>query len=269
MKLKTLVAPALAGVIIVSFTCTTKVSRGHVGVVFDQFNGGVQQEVLTSGRKFIKPWQKVNEFATTLQTVYMSADKREGSEDDESIKVKAKDGTLQSDLTFTYYFNAEDVAEVQRKYMGNGEEIVDMLRGQIRGWVSEATSKFTTMEIHQTKTSEVNDAVTKYVQAKAKKYGITIEEVVLSETNPPENVKKMIAENARIDQEVKKVESELKVEEAKLKKAKRVAERKLVEAEAEKKANEIRSKGLDEKILKQLAIEKWNGQPAPTVKVDK
>lgn len=268
MKSKSLVIPVV-GAVIIGFTCTTKVSRGHVGVVFDQFNGGVQSEVLTSGRKFIKPWQKVNEFATTLKTVYMSADKREGSEDNESIKVKAKDGILQSDLTFTYYFNAEDVAEVQKKYMGDGEDIIQMLRGQIRGWVSEATSKFTTMEIHQTKTSVVNNEVTKYVQEKAKRYGITIEEVVLSETNPPENVKKMIAENAKIDQEVKKVESELKVEDAKLEKAKKIAERKLVEAEGERKANEIRSKGLDEKVLKHLAIQKWNGQPAPTMKIDK
>ncbi len=241
-------------------TCTTHVSRGNVGVVFDQFNGGVQDKILTSGRHFKFPWQRINEFPTTIKTVYMSADKKEGSRENEAIKVKAKDGTLTADLTFTYSFNSENVAQVQRNYLGDGDYIIEMLRGQIRGWVSEATSKFTTMEIHQTKTSEVNAAITNHVQLKADKYGLTIGEVTLSETNPPDNVKEMIAENAKIEQEAKKVESELKVEEAKLEKAKKEAEKKIIEAEAEQKANEIKAQGLDEKILKQLAIEKWNGE---------
>lgn len=267
MNKKACAAIALAAVtgVMVFTTCTTYVSRGNVGVVFDQFNGGVQNKILTSGRHFKAPWQKVNEFSTTIKTVYMSADEREGSKEDESIKVKAKDGTLQSDLTFTYSFNPNNVAEVQKNYMGDGEYIVEMLRGQIRGWVSEATSKFTTMEIHQTKTTEVNAAITEHVQARANKYGLTIGEVTLSETNPPENVKIMIAENAKIEQEVKKVESELKVEEANLEKAKKEAERKIINAEAERKANEIIAKGLNDKILKQLAIEKWNGELPTTV----
>ena len=259
----------VAFTIIFMVTCTTKVDRGHVGVVFDQYNGGVQNQVLTPGRHIIAPWQKVNEFSTTIKTVYMSSDKKEGSKENESIKVKAKDGTLQSDLTFTYSFNAEDVADVQRKYAGDGEYIVEMLRGQIRGWVSETTSQFTTMEIHQTKTSEVNAKITEHVQERAEKYGLTIGEVTLSETNPPDNVKAMIAENAKIDQQVKKVESELKVEEAKLEKAKKEAERKIVEAKAEREANKIKAEGLDEKVLKALAIEKWNGQPAPTMQINK
>lgn len=266
---KKIVAGVAVVAVIGGVTCTTKISRGHVGVVFDQLNGGVQQEVLTPGRKIIMPWQKVNEFSTTIKTVYMSADKKEGSKENESIKVKAKDGTLQSDLTFTYFFNAEDVANVQKNYMGDGDYIVEMLRGQIRGWVSEATSKYTTMEIHQTKTSEVNAAVTEHVQKKAEKYGLSIGEVTLSETNPPENVKKMISENAKIDQQVKKVEGELRVEDAKLEKAKKEAERKKVIAEGERVANEIKAQGLDERVLKEKAIQKWNGQPAPTMQINK
>lgn len=266
MSLAKVITAGSAIILVAGFaTCTTKVDRGHVGVVFDQFNGGVQEEVLAPGRHLVAPWQKVNEFSTTVKTVYMSADKKEGSKENEAIKVKAKDGTLTADLTFTYSFNVDDVSEVQRRYAGDGDYIIEMLRGQIRGWVSEATSQYTTMEIHQTKTTEVNAKLTEHVQARAEKYGLTIGEVTLSETNPPDNVKAMIAENAKIDQEVKKVESELKVEEAKLEKAKKEAERKIVAAEAEQKANEIKAKGLDEKILKEKAIEKWDGKLPTTV----
>lgn len=241
--------------------CTTKIDRGHVGVVFDQFNGGVQNEVLTSGRQFIMPWQKVSQFATVTKTLYMSADKREGSKEDESIIVKASDGTLQSDLSFTYSFNAKDVVKIQKKYMGDGDYVVNnVLRGLIRSWVNESASKFTTVEIHQTNTEAVNDAITEHVAKKAKEYGVTIERVTLSETKVSPEVEAAIKSRQTAEQNRKKKEDELKAKEIEKKEAELEAERKVIEAEGERKANEIRAEGLDDRILKQQAIEKWNGQ---------
>ena len=52
-------------------------------------------------------------------------------------------------------------------------------------------------------------------------------------------------------------------------KAKLDAERKLIIAEGERKANEEKAKGLTEQILKEQAIQKWNGQPAPTMDIRK
>lgn len=269
-KSKRRVKVAVAGTIVagvVGFNvCTTKVDRGYVGVVFDQFNGGVQNEVLTSGRQFIMPWQKVSQFATVTKTVYMSADKREGSKEDESIMVKANDGTLQSDLSFTYSFNAEDVVKVQKKYMGDGDYVVNnVLRGLIRSWVNEAASKFTTVEIHQTNTEKVNDAITEHVAKKAKDYGVTIERVTLSETKVSEQVEQAIKDRQTAEQNRKKKEDELKTVEIEKKKAELEAEKKIIEAEGERKANEIRAEGLDDRILKQQAIEKWNGELPTTI----
>lgn len=242
-------------------TCTTKIDRGHVGVVFDQFNGGVQEKVLSSGRQFKFPWQKVTEFPTVTKTVYMSADSREGSEEDESIKVKASDSILKADLTFSYSFNPDDVAKVQRKYMQDADYIVDtMLRGKIRGWVSEATSKFTTMEIHQSNTEKVNMAITEHVKKKAKVYGVNIEEVTLSETKPSEDMMKAIEARLLAEQNRKTKEDELKTVEIEKKKAELEAEKKLIEAKGEREANEERSKGLTPEILEKMKIEKWNGQ---------
>ena len=250
---------------IVFSTLTTKVDRGHVGVIFDQFNGGVQDKVLTSGRQFKMPWQKVTEFPTVTNTVYMSADKREGSKEDESIKIKASDSVLRADLTFSYSFNAEDVVKVQKKYMQDADYIVNtILRGKIRGWVSEATSKFTTMEIHQTNTEKVNVAITEHIKKKAKEYGVNIEEVTLSETKPSEDMMKAIEARLLAEQNRKTKEDELKTVEIEKQKAQLEAEKKLIEAKGEREANEERAKGLDERILEQMKIEKWNGQ-MPTV----
>lgn len=250
---------------IVFFTCTTHIDRGYVGVVFDQFNGGVQNHVLNSGRQFKLPWQKISEFPTVTKTIYMSADSREGSESDESITIKANDGTMKADLTLSYSFDAKNIANVQRKYMGDEDYIVNnLLRGQLRGWVSEATSKFSTMDIHQSNTEKVNQAVTEHVAKKAKDYGVTIEKVMISETKPSAKVMKEIEARQTQEQTRKRKEEELKTLEVEKQKAQIEAEKKAIEAEGERKANEIKAQGLDERILEQMKIEKWNGQ-LPTV----
>ena len=258
------VAVGLTGIVAIGaigfVTCTTKIDRGHVGVIFDQFNGGVQEKVLSAGTQFKLPWQRVTEFPTVTNVEYMSADTREGSETDESIKVKASDSILKADLTFSYSFNAEDVVNVQKKYMQDADYIVNtMLRGKIRGWVSEATSKFTTMEIHQSNTEAVNLAVTEHVKKKAKEYGVNIEEVILSETKPSEDMMRAIEARLLAEQNRKTKEDELKTVEIEKQKAQLEAEKKLIEAKGEREANEERAKGLDERILEQKKIEKWNG----------
>lgn len=270
----------LGGVVIVGMvgfaTCTTHISRGHVGVVFDQFNGGVQEKVLSSGRQFKMPWQKVNEFPIVTNTEYMSAKDTEGSEKNEAIKVKASDSVLTADLTFTYSFNPDDVVKVQKKYMQDAEHIVATMKGRIRGWVSEATGKFTTMEIHQTSTEKVNMAITEYVKKKAKDFGVTIEEVILSETKPSEDMMKAIEARLLAEQNRRTKEDELKTVEIEKQKAQLEAEKKLIEAEGERKANEERAKGLDNRILEQMKIEKWDGKlsvvqggnPNSVIKID-
>lgn len=245
---------------VVFFTCTTHVDRGYVGVVFDQFNGGVQERVLGSGRQVKLPWQKVTEFPTVTKTMYMSADSREGSEEDESVTIKANDGTMKADLTMSYSFDAKNISDVQKKFMGDEDYIMSLLRGQLKGWVSEATSKFSTMEIHQSNTEKVNKEVTEHVAKKAKEYGVTIENVMISETKPSDKVMKAIEARQTQEQTRKKKEEELKTLEIDKQKAQIEAERKAIEAEGERKANEIKAQGLDERILEQMKIERWNGQ---------
>lgn len=269
---KVKVVSTLAGVAVIVgigfVACTETIDRGHVGVVFDQFNGGVQNKVLTAGRQFKLPWQKVSEFPTVTRTVYMSADTREGSEEDESIVIKAKDGTMKADLTFSYSFNPEDVVGVQKKYMGDGEYIVnDVLRGQLRGWISEATSKYSTMDIHQSKTEEVNGAITEHVAKKAKQYGVTIEKVVLSETKPPQEVLNTISALQVEENKRKTKEEELKSLEIEKQKVEKEMEIEQLKAEAERKRNEEKTQGLSKELLEQQWIEKWDGK-LPTVSGD-
>lgn len=277
MSLKKVIIPTiLAGVVLAPF-CTTVIPQGHVGAVYDKLEKGVQNYTLSEGLHFKAPWQTVNKFPTSIETVYMSADKREGSKEDESITVSCSDGTLNADLTFSYRFDAEDVPSIQKKYRGkNGEYIINnILRGQLRTWVSEVTKDYSTMDVHQTKKDEINNKLTEYLNKKTEKYGVTFENVSLSDTRPSEKVKLAIEKRQEIAQELEqqklsleKAEIEKQEEELKQQKAliKAEGERKVNEeiAKGERIANEERAKGLSESVLRQMAIEKWDGK-LPTV----
>ena len=85
-----------AGVLIVP-KCIKIVPQGNVGAIYNRFGGGIEDRVFEEGFNFKKPWEKVNFFPVSVETVYMSKDSREGSEDDESITLSCQDGSLSAD----------------------------------------------------------------------------------------------------------------------------------------------------------------------------
>lgn len=262
MKLRYLAIPIVIAGIAIFPSVTTIVPAGHVGAVYDKMQKGVQDYTLSEGFHFKAPWQKVKEFPTSIETIYMSADEREGSKENEEINVGCSDGSLKADLTFSYRFRAEDVPSVQKNYRGkDGEEIMNsVLRGQLRTWVGEVTKNYTTMEVHLSKKDEINTKLTEYLNKKAEKYGVTFENVSLVDTRPTEEVQRAIEKRQQIAQELE--QQKLSLEKAELaKEEERLKQEKaLIQAEGERKANEERAKGLSDKVLKQMMIEKWNGQ---------
>ena len=216
---------------------------------------------MEEGFNFKKPWEKINYFPISVETVYMSKDSREGSEDDESITLSCQDGSLSADLTYSYRFDKSKVPDIQRKYRGkSGDEIMNqVLRGQLRSWVSEVTKNYTTMEVHLTDKDTVNNKLTEHLNKRAEKYGITFENVSLAETRASKEVQQAIEKRQQISQELEQQKLSLKKAEVEKERAQIEADKKVIEAEGDKKANEIKAKGLDDKILKEKMIEKWDG----------
>ena len=90
------------------------------------------------------------------------------------------------------------------------------------------------------------------------------ENVSLAETRPSAEVQQAIERRQQIAQELEQQKLSLEKAEIAKKEEQLKQEKALIQAEGERKANEERAKGLDEKILKQMAIEKWDGK-LPTV----
>lgn len=269
MKLRFLAPPLVVLTIVGSITCTEQIPPGKVGVVYDKFNGGIQHEVLTEGLNFKTPWAKVNDFAVSTETVYMSGDEREGSEEDESITITCTDGSLNADLSFRYHFDAEKVPAVQKKFRGkDGEKIINDLRGQLRGWIASVTKDYTTMDAHLLKKDEINSKLVDVFNKKAEKYGVVFEEVTIMETRASKEVQAAIEKRQQISQEVEQQKLNLEKAEIAKQAAQLEAEKKLIQAEGDRKANEARTSGLTQSILKQQAIEKWDGKLPTTMGAD-
>ena len=248
--------------LVVAPKCIKIVPQGNVGAIYNRLGGGIEDRVLEEGFNFKKPWEKINYFPVSIETVYMSKDRREGSENDESVTISCQDGSLNADLTYSYRFDKSKVPEIQKKYRGkSGEEIMNqVLRGQLRSWVSEVTKNYTTMEVHLTDKDTVNNKLTEHLNKRAEKYGITFENVSLAETRASKEVQQAIEKRQQISQELEQQKLSLKKAEVEKERAQIEADKKVIEAEGDKKANEIKAKGLDDKILKEKMIDKWNGE---------
>ena len=259
---KLLVIPVVVIGLIGATLFTEIVPTGHVGVVYDKLQKGVQDEVLSEGIHLVSPFQKIENFTVAIETVYMSKDEREGSDEDESINIVCKDGSLNADLTFNYRFNAEDTPKVLRKYRGkNGKEIMNtVLRGQLRTWISEVTKNYSTIEVHMDKREEINTNLTKYLNEKGEKYGVVFENVSIAETRVSANIQSAIEKRQQIAQELEQQKLNLEKAEIAKKEEQLKQEQALIRAKGERQANEERAKGLSQNVLKEMAIEKWDGK---------
>ena len=260
----------VAGGVIFTAASTVKIKNGHVGVIYS-IQGGVQDEVLTQGWKFVGPTKKVIQYSIRTQQLYMSKDSQEGSEEDESLNVGTQGGTVNVDFEMSYSFNPETVANVYRKYGGlSGKEIVDtIVRGRIRGLVNEVTSQYTVAEVYIDKRQEVNERITEHLRENLKEIGINVERASLPDVRPDASVLAALTERSKVAQELeneKQRQEKIRLEaESKKIQAQGEADAMLIKAQAEADANRILSESLTDNVLKQMEIEKWNGSNATTV----
>lgn len=263
-------AVVVVGGVIFTAASTSKIKNGHVGVIYS-IQGGVQDEVLTQGWKFVGPTKKVIQYSIRTQQLYMSKDEMEGSKEDESLNVGTQGGTVNVDFEMSYSFNPETVANVYRKYGGlSGKEIVDtIVRGRIRGLVNEVTSQYTVAEVYIDKRQEVNEKVTEHLRENLKEVGINVERASLPDVRPDASVLAALTERSKVAQELeneKQRQEKIRLEaESKKIQAQGEADAMLIKAQAEADANKILSESLTDNVLKQMEIEKWNGSNATTV----
>lgn len=235
----------LFGFLATTLASCTRIDAGHEGILIKQYgtDKGVQDVSLVTGRVWYNPWtENVEQYATFVQTI-----------DYDAFGVNAKDGSSFSvDPTLSFNIVPGNSPRIFKKYRKTLQEVSETT---ILNYVKDAfrlqMNKYSTDEIVSNREKFESD-VQKTLSDVLEKEGFKLEQLTSGLQYPQTIVDAVNAKNKAV-QEAMKVENELRLVEAQAKKM-------IVQAEAEKRANELRQQSLTPLLIQQQFIEKWDGK---------
>ncbi len=226
-----IVAGLLLGVVSRSFVV---VPAGHVGVVFNVFSG-VQPDALDEGLHFVLPLvQEVVLYDARLQEVTLSKSnaRRPGFG---PIQARSKEGLdIGVDVTVQYRIEKAK-APLLHKEVGPAYRET-MIVPQIRSKVRDAVGLFNAAELISTRRGDLERSVTTALREALAQKHIILESVLLREIRIPDTV-------ARVIEEKQTAEQQVQIEENRRRQAEIAAQRRVIEAQAERDAAILRAEG--------------------------
>ena len=228
----------------VALTSCTRIDAGHEGIKVNLFGDkkGVDEVSLVTGWVVFNPLtEKVYEYPTFVQTV-----------DYNPFTVNAKGGlAFTMDPTVSIKIIDGKTPEIFKKYRLKLDDIVNTtLYTVVVNACRIQVNKFTPDEITSNRDS-VENAIETQLRAELEKENFYLERLTTGLTYPS-SIQEAIAAKDKATQDALRVQRELEIVEAE-------AQKKIVAAQAEKEANELRTKALTPAILQQQWIEKWDG----------
>ena len=235
------------GVAVTALVCLERVPVGYVGVIYSA--AGVEDQTLAQGWHMLSPLKKVSCFPISQQQIVFSddpADYGEKEHDDWSIDAPADGGMVKINLTVNYNFMPDRVVELYSRFNGmNGETLVESrIQNSIIAFVKEVTPRFSVMDIYSAKKSEVNEAITEYLNEKLQdEYGINIASALVIDVELDNTLMQKVQakEQAKQDAEIAELEKQTAMAQAETDKVKAQAKADvdLIEAQAEADAAKI------------------------------
>ena len=243
--------------------CVERIPVGSVGVVYSA--RGVEDTVLSQGWHFISPLKSVKEFPISQQQIVFSNDPSDYNTDehaDWSIDAPASGGMVKINLTVNYNFQPDRVVELYSKFNGmDGEQIVaSRVQNSIIAYVKEVTPDFSVMDIYSDKKTEVNDAITSYLNEKlSNEYGITVSSALVIDVQLNETLQQKVQQKEEAKQEAEIAELEKQTAQAQAETNQVIAESeaniKLIEAEAEAEANRVIAASITPELIQMKEAE--------------
>lgn len=235
--------------LIIFFGCFTTIGANTVGIMFNPFKGGIQNEVLGEGFKGKSPLDKVYKISTEVQEFTFN-----------NISVQTNDSQyVNSIIQVQVRIDRENAFEYFKKYGGKDlKDIQSILSNTTQKQLEKVTIQYNIMEVLGEKRDEIVNKTLEEVKSELIKDGILIERIVLVDTDAGDAIEQAIAKEASAKKEAETAKY-LK------EKAQLEGEAKVIEAQKEKESNELKQKTLTNEILTEKMLEKWNGQLPTTI----
>lgn len=227
--------------------CLERVPVGYVGVVYSA--SGVEDQTLAQGWHLLSPLKKVSKFPISQQQIVFSddpADYNAKEHADWSIDAPADGGMVKINLTVNYNFTPDKVVDLYSRFNGmDGETLVSSrIQNSIIAYVKEVTPQFSVMDIYSDKKSEVNDAITNYLNEKlSSEYDINVVSALVIDVELDQTLMQKVQakEQAKQDAEIAELEKQTAKAQAETDKVKAQAKADvaLIEAQADADAAKI------------------------------
>lgn len=254
----------LGWLILIIFGCFSNIGANNVGVLYNPFKGGIQDEILGEGFRLKSPLEKVYRISTEVKEFTF-----------ENISVQTNDSQyVNTKIQIQARISKENAFEYFKKYGNKSlQDISNIISNTIQKQIESVTTKYNIMEVLGDKRNDIVNETLTLSKEELNKDGIIIERIVLVDTDAGQSIeqaianeaiKKKEAESARYEKEKAELEGE-----ARIIKAQKEGEAKVIEAQKEKEANDLKNQTLTSAILQEKLINKWNGQlPTTTLNED-
>lgn len=261
----TIAVSAICAVLVAIFCiiCLTRIKVGYVGVVYSA--KGIEQTTLTQGWHWLSPLKHVKQFPISQQQIVFSDDPSDYNTDEHAdwhIDAPANGGMVGINLTVNYNFIADRVVSLYEKFNGmDGEAIVESrVQNSIIAYVKEVTPRFSVMDIYSDKKSEVNKAITDYLNEKlSTEYGINVSSALIIDVELDSALQEKVRAKEQAKQDAEIAELAKQTAEAQAETNRVIAESeaavKVIEAEAQAKANRTIAESITPELIQMKEAE--------------
>lgn len=227
---------ALIAILTFSNATFLTLEPGERGVLFKRFSGGLDKDkIYRPGFHVVAPWNEMYRYSVRENQI------------EEKMNVLSNNGLdIEVDVTIRVNPIYDKIGDLHETF-GKGYEET-LVRAEVRSAVREVIGNFQPEELYSTKRNEVQTLIQTTLENSLEKNHVELKAVLIRDIKLPEKVKNAIETKLEAEQTALKYEYILDQE-------RKEAERKIIEAEAKAKSNEILNASLSNNILRDKGIE--------------
>ncbi|MBS1636376.1 MAG: prohibitin family protein [Bacteroidetes bacterium] len=164
-----------------------------------------------------------------------------------NLPLPTKEGlSVNAEISLLYHVKPEAANDVYLKFGRSYEEV--MVLSNFRATAREISARYYAKELYATERDKVEKAIAEELRNHIAQYGFVVDAVLLKDIILPPQMVQAIQDKVNAEQAVLKMDFVIEQQ-------KKEAERKIIEAEAIKKAQDIINQSLTEKLLQYNNIE--------------
>ena len=211
------------------------IDAGEAGVLFRRFSGLDREKVYEPGFHVIAPWNTMYVYEVREQQI------------EEGFEVLSSNGlTIGTDVTIRVAPQTQALPALHETF--GPEYARRLIIPEVRSAVREVIGRYTPEELYSTKRAEVQTSIQESLEQALGRNYIDLRATLIRDIELPERVRTAIEEKLEAEQAAQRYEFILAQE-------RKEAERKIIEAEAKARSNDILTASLNDRILQDKGIE--------------